>query len=285
MGSYPPVIVDNPPGVADSLEARLDRLVGRNGRRHTSPWIAQIVTCPWPVNIRPPEGVPTYNGESDPEEFVRTYQNVMQSRDISEYLQCKLVNSYLRSSCLSWFESLPRESLRDYYDFSRALMHRYNGMRKKYLPQAKVAYNKAGPSEEVRQFHRRYMDDSMKVVDREQQAPALIAGFIAGLRDGELWKKLMENIPTTFHQLDLTVEMYCSILEGSRKRKEEEGFPDNRNTRGEKSRVPEVARRDNVPIPSKPRNDLFTPLTKSRAEIFDVHSHLFPPPSPVRGVP
>ena len=63
----------------------------------------------------------------------------------------------------------------------------------------------------------------MKVADREQQAPALIAGFKAGLRDGELWKKLMENIPATFHQLDLTVEMYCSILEGSR---------------GEKSRVP-----------------------------------------------
>jgi hypothetical protein len=218
----------------NSLEARLEKLVGRNGARPTSPWATFILNYPWPPGLRVPEGIPTFNGESDPEEFVRTYQNLMMSRDIPEPLRCKLVGSYLRGNCLTWFDALPRESLRDYFDFSRALLHRYSQLKKATKPLAELLATRQKTGESVMDYYRRYMEDSMKVVDRQMQEKAIISGFINGLRDDVLFQKLMENIPGTFHQLQMAVELYCAVNDATRKRKEEEGFFSDRGDRRQK---------------------------------------------------
>ncbi|GJW84374.1 reverse transcriptase domain-containing protein [Tanacetum coccineum] len=122
---------------------------------------------------------------------------------------CHMFNSTLTGNAREWFDDLPAESIDNYDDLKKAFLENYLHQ-KKYIKDPIELHNiKQRDGESMKDFVRRYKLESTDVIGALECMR--ISGFVHGITNPELIKRLHDKIPKT---VDEMMRVITSFLRG-----------------------------------------------------------------------
>nr|GEY48777.1 reverse transcriptase domain-containing protein [Tanacetum cinerariifolium] len=173
----------------------------------TKPWICEEVN-PFTPRIhnfkssrktRIPNKIKTYDGTGDPEDHVKVFQAAAQVERWAMPTWCHMFNSTLIGAARVWFDELPPESIDGYKDMKAAFLS-YFMQQKKYVKDPVEIHNiKQRDGETLEDFMERFKIET----GRMKGAPECmrISGFMHGINNPELTKRLNEHVPKTMEEM------------------------------------------------------------------------------------
>nr|GEV85048.1 reverse transcriptase domain-containing protein [Tanacetum cinerariifolium] len=148
---------------------------------------------------RMPNNVKTYDETGDPEDHIKVFQAAAQVERWAMPTWCLMFNSTLIGAARVWFDELPPESIDGYKDL-RAAFLAYFMQQKKYVKDPVEIHNiKQRDGETIEDFMERFKTE----IRRMKGAPECmrISGFMHGVNNPELTKRLNENVPRTMEEM------------------------------------------------------------------------------------
>ncbi|GJW98416.1 reverse transcriptase domain-containing protein [Tanacetum coccineum] len=148
---------------------------------------------------RMPNNVKTYDGTGDPEDHVKKFQAAAQVERWAMPTWCHMFNSTLIGTARVWFDELPPESIDGYKDLKAAFLA-YFMQQKKYVKDPVEIHNiKQRDGETLEDFMERFKVET----GRMKGAPECmrISGFMHGVNNPELTKRLNEHVPKTMEEM------------------------------------------------------------------------------------
>nr|GEV09563.1 reverse transcriptase domain-containing protein [Tanacetum cinerariifolium] len=194
-------------------------------------------------------------GESDLEDYVKIFQAAAQVKRWAMPTWCHMFNSILIGAARVWFDELPPESIDSYKDL-KAVFLAYFMQQKKYVKDPVAIHNiKQKDGETIEDFMQRFKVET----GRMKGAPECmrIFGFMHGVNNPELTKRLNEHVPKTMEEMMITTTAFIrgEAAAASKNQGKEEGLAGlppykdtKRNSRGRGRKVPAAATYDD---PSK----------------------------------
>nr|GEX66040.1 reverse transcriptase domain-containing protein [Tanacetum cinerariifolium] len=173
----------------------------------TKPWTCKEVN-PFSPRIRNfktsrktrmPNNIKTYDGTGDPEDHVKIFQAAAQVERWAMPTWCHMFNSTLIGAARVWFDELPPESMDGYKDMKAAFLS-YFMQQKKYIKDPVEIHNiKQRDGETLEDFMERFKIET----GRMKGAPECmrISGFMHGINNPELTKRLNEHVPRTMEEM------------------------------------------------------------------------------------
>nr|GEV59579.1 reverse transcriptase domain-containing protein [Tanacetum cinerariifolium] len=146
-----------------------------------------------------PNNVKTYDRTKDSEDHVKFFQAATQVERWAMPTWCHMFNSTLIGTARVWFDELPPESIYGYKDLKAAFLS-YFMQQKKYVKYPVEIHNiKQGDGESIEDFIKRFKFKS----GRMKGAPKCmrISGFMHGVNNPELTKRLKEQVPKTMEEM------------------------------------------------------------------------------------
>ncbi|GJT58532.1 reverse transcriptase domain-containing protein [Tanacetum coccineum] len=146
-----------------------------------------------------PNNVKTYDGTGDPEDHVKNFQAAAQVERWAMPTWCHMFNSTLIGTARVWFDELPPESIDGYKDLKAAFLA-YFMQQKKYVKDPVEIHNiKQRDGETIEDFMERFKVET----GRMKGAPECmrISGFMHGVNNPELTKRLNEHVPKTMEEM------------------------------------------------------------------------------------
>ncbi|GKC72184.1 reverse transcriptase domain-containing protein [Tanacetum coccineum] len=219
---------------------------------------------------RMPNNVKTYDGTGDPEDHLKIFQAAAQVERWAMPTWCHMFNSTLIGAARVWFDELPPESI-DGYKGLKAAFLAYFMQQKKYVKDPVEIHNiKQRDGETIEEFMERFKIET----GRMKGAPECmrISGFMHGVNNPELTKRLNEHVPKTVEEMMTATTAFI---------------------RGETAHTPWKSQDQSKRHTSERRSDFqnqpkdgrgsnkFTPLTRTPKEIFAAESGKFKPPPPM----
>ncbi|GJT83965.1 reverse transcriptase domain-containing protein, partial [Tanacetum coccineum] len=178
------------------------------------PWICEEVD-PFTPRIRNfkslrktrmPNNVKTYDGTGDPEDHVKKFQAAAQVERWAMPTWCHMFNSTLIGAARVWFDELPPESIDGYKDLKAAFLA-YFMQQKKYVKDPVEIYNiKQRDGETIEEFMERFKVETgcMKGAPECMR----ISGFMDGVNNPELTKRLNEHVLKTMKEMMITTTAF-----------------------------------------------------------------------------
>nr|GEV93720.1 hypothetical protein [Tanacetum cinerariifolium] len=200
------------------------------------------------------ETTPTASNNRDPEDHVKIFQAATQVERWAMPTWCHMFNSTLIGTARVWFNELPPESIDGYKDLKAAFLA-YFMQQKKYVKDPVEIYNiKKKDGETIEDFMKRFMIETARM----KGAPECmrIFGFMHGVNNTELTKRLNEHVPKTLEEMMIAIAAFI---------------------RGETA----AASKMKAHTLWKSQDYKFTPLTRTPKEIFTAESGKFKPPPPM----
>nr|GEV99438.1 reverse transcriptase domain-containing protein [Tanacetum cinerariifolium] len=133
---------------------------------------------------RMPKNVKTYDGTGDPEDHVKVFQAAAQVERWAMPTWCHMFNSTLIGAAMVWFDKLSLESIDGYKDLKAAFLA-YFMQQKKYVKDPAETGRMKGAPECMR-----------------------ISGFMHGVNNPELTKRLNEHDPKTMEEMMITTTAF-----------------------------------------------------------------------------
>nr|GFA24246.1 hypothetical protein [Tanacetum cinerariifolium] len=200
--------------------------------------------------IRMPSHIKTYDGSEDPKDHLKIFQAAAKTERWAMPTWCHMFNSTLTENARVWFDDISPESIDSYDDLKKAFLENYL-LQKKYIKDPIEFHNiKQRNGESTEYFVRRYKLESKDV--KEAPECMRISGFVHGITNPELIKRLHDKIPKT---MDEMMRVTTSFLRG------------------------EVAASNHERKKSSERKqDCFSLLTKTPKEIFALDKEKFKAP-------
>nr|GEV96346.1 reverse transcriptase domain-containing protein [Tanacetum cinerariifolium] len=155
---------------------------------------------------RMPNNVRTYDGTGDPEDHVKVFQAAAQVERWAMPTWCHMFNLTLIGAARVWFDELPPESIDGYKDL-RAAFLAYFMQQKKYVKDPVEIHNiKQRDGETIEDFMERFKIET----GRMKGAPECmrISGFMHGVNNPELTKRLNEHVPRTMEEIMITTTAF-----------------------------------------------------------------------------
>nr|GEU96640.1 reverse transcriptase domain-containing protein [Tanacetum cinerariifolium] len=155
---------------------------------------------------RMPNNVKTYDGTGDPEDHVKVFQAAAQVERWAMPTWCHMFNSTLIGAAKVWFDELPLESIDGYKDLKAAFLT-YFMQQKKYVKDPVEIHNiKQRDGETIEDFIKRFKAET----ERIKGAPECmrIFGFMHGVNNPELTKRLNEHVPKTMEEMMITTTTF-----------------------------------------------------------------------------
>nr|GEY50792.1 hypothetical protein [Tanacetum cinerariifolium] len=155
---------------------------------------------------RMPKNVKTYDGTRDPEDHVKFFQAAAHVERWAMPTWCHMFNSALIGATRVWFDELPPESIDGYKDL-RAGFLAYFMQQKKYIKDPMEIHNiKQRDGETIEDFMERFKTET----GRMKGAPECmrIFGFMHGVNNPELIKRLNEHVPKTMEEMMITTTAF-----------------------------------------------------------------------------
>ncbi|GJY25222.1 reverse transcriptase domain-containing protein [Tanacetum coccineum] len=146
-----------------------------------------------------PSHIKTYDGSENPEDYLKIFQAAAKTERWAMPTWCHMFNSTLTGNARVWFDDLPTESIDNYDDLKKAFLENYL-QQKKYIKDPIELHNiKQRDGESMEDFVRRYKLESRDV----KGAPEFmrISGFVHGITNPELIKRLHDKIPKTVDEM------------------------------------------------------------------------------------
>ncbi|GKA76550.1 reverse transcriptase domain-containing protein [Tanacetum coccineum] len=197
-----------------------------------------------------PNNVKTYDGSEDPKDHFKFFQAAAKVERWAMPTWCHMFNSTLTGSVRVWFDDPPPESIDSYDDLKKAFLANYLQQKKCIKDPVEIHHIKQRVGESMKDSMQRFKAESRGV----KRAPECmrIFGFMHGITNPELIKRLYENIPKS---VDETMRITTAFLRG------------------------EVAASNQQRL--EQRRDKFTLLTKSPKEILALDKGKFKAPPPM----
>ncbi|GJR78696.1 reverse transcriptase domain-containing protein [Tanacetum coccineum] len=148
---------------------------------------------------RMPKNVKTYDGTGDPEDHLKIFQAAAQVERWAMPTWCHMFNSTLIGAARVWFDELPSESI-DGYKGLKAAFLAYVMQQKKYVKDLVEIHNiKQRDGETIEDFMERFKVETRRM----KGAPECmrIFGFMHGVNNPELTKRLNEHVPKTMEEM------------------------------------------------------------------------------------
>ncbi|GJZ49701.1 hypothetical protein Tco_0603891 [Tanacetum coccineum] len=193
-----------------------------------------------------PNNVKTYDGTGDPEDHVKKFQAAAQVERWTMPTWCHMFNSTLIGAARVWFDELPPESIDGYKD----------------LKEAFLAY-------------------FLKQKKRMEGAPECmrISGFMHGVNNPKLTKRLNEHVPKTMEEMMIATTAFIrGEAAAAGKKKGQTSW----RAHEQSKRHASERRSDFRGQPREGRgSSRFTPLTRTPKEILTTEAGKFKPPPPM----
>nr|GEY98698.1 reverse transcriptase domain-containing protein [Tanacetum cinerariifolium] len=164
-----------------------------------NPFTPRICNFESSRKTRMPNNVKTYDGTGDSEDHVKVFQAAAQVERWAMPTWCHMFNLTLIGAARVWFNELPPESIDGYKDL-RAAFLAYFMQRKKYVKDLVEIHNiKQRDGETIEDFMKRFKIETKRI----KGAPECmrISGFMHGVNNPELTKRLNEHVPTTMEEI------------------------------------------------------------------------------------
>nr|GEU95398.1 reverse transcriptase domain-containing protein [Tanacetum cinerariifolium] len=155
---------------------------------------------------RMPNNVKTYDGTGDPEDHVKVFQAAAQVERWAMPTWCHMFNSTLIGAARVWFNELPPESIDGYKDL-RAAFLAYFMQQKKYVKDPVEIHNiKQRDGETIDDFMERFKIETGRMKGTSECMR--ISGFMHGVNNPELTKRLNEHVPKTMEEMMITTTAF-----------------------------------------------------------------------------
>ncbi|GKA54099.1 reverse transcriptase domain-containing protein [Tanacetum coccineum] len=191
---------------------------------------------------------------------------------------CHMFNSTLTGNARVWFDDLPPESIDSYDDLKKAFLENYLQQKKCIKDPIEIHNIKQREGESTEDFVKRYKLESRDV----KGAPECmrISGFVHGITNPELIKRLHDKIPKT---VDEMMRVTTSFLRGevaASNHERKKTFPPWKQHEGsQKQNFKKGGFRNQQR--SERKQDRFSLLTKTPKEIFALDKGKFKAPPPM----
>ncbi|GJW98733.1 reverse transcriptase domain-containing protein [Tanacetum coccineum] len=231
---------------------------------------------------RMPNNVKTYDGTGDPEDHLKVFQAAAQVEHWAMPTWCHMFNSTLIGAARVWFDELPAESIDGYKDLKAAFLS-YFMQQKKYVKDPVEIHNiKQKDGETIEEFMERFKTET----GRMKGAPECmrISGFMHGVNNPELTKRLNERVPKTMEEMMTTTAAFIrgETAAASKKKVHAPWKSQDQSKRHASDRKLEFQKPDFRNQPREGRgSNKFTPLTRTPKEIFTAEAAKFKPPTPM----
>ncbi|GKC42281.1 reverse transcriptase domain-containing protein [Tanacetum coccineum] len=226
---------------------------------------------------RMPNNVKTYDGTGDPEDHVKNFQAAAQVERWAMPTWCHMFNSTLIGAARVWFDELPPESIDGYKDLKEAFLA-YFMQQKKYVKDPVEIHNiKQRDGETIEEFMERFKVET----GRMKGAPECmrISGFMHGVNNPELTKRLNEHVPKTMEEMMIATTAFIrGEAAAAGKKKGQTSW----RAQEQSKRHASERRSDFRSQPREGRgSSRFTPLTRTPKEILATEAGKFKPPPPM----
>ncbi|GJX22002.1 reverse transcriptase domain-containing protein [Tanacetum coccineum] len=224
-----------------------------------------------------PNNVKTYDGTRDPKDHLKVFQASVQVEDWAMPTWCHMFNSTLIGAARVWFDELPPESI-DSYKYLKAAFRAYFMQQKKHVKDPVEIHNiKQRDGETIEEFMERFKVETGRI----KGAPKCmkISGFMHGVNNPELTKRLNERVPKTLEEMMTTTTDFIrgETDAASKKKVHTPWKPQDQSKWYTSERRSDF---QNQPRDGRGSNK-FTPLYRTPKEIFAAESEKFTPPPPM----
>nr|GEW08838.1 reverse transcriptase domain-containing protein [Tanacetum cinerariifolium] len=171
-----------------------------------NPFTPRICNFESSRRTRMPNNVKTYDGTGDPEDHVKVFQAAAQIERWAMPTWCHMFNSTLIGAARVWFDELPPESIDGYKDLKAAFLA-YFMQQKKYVKDPVEIHNiKQGDGETIEDFMERFKTETGRMKGASECMR--ISGFMHGVNNPELTKRLNEHVPKTMEEMMITTTAF-----------------------------------------------------------------------------
>nr|GEW10117.1 reverse transcriptase domain-containing protein [Tanacetum cinerariifolium] len=213
----------------------------------------------------------------DPEDHVKFFQAAAQVERWAMPTWCHMFNSTLIGTARAWFDELPSKSIYGYTNLKAAFLA-YFMQQKKYVKDPVEIHNiKQKDGETIEEFMKRF---KIKTGHMKGAPECMrIFGFMHGVNNPELIKRLNEHVPKTLEDMmTATAAFIRGETAAASKKKVYTPWKSHDQSKRQNSE-----RRSNFKSQSRDGwgSNKFTPLNRTPKEIFAAESGKFKPPPPM----
>ncbi|XP_042751977.1 uncharacterized protein LOC122194804 [Lactuca sativa] len=171
----------------------------------TSPFVKELLDYEIPNAAKLPT-LKTYNGTTDPNSHIDTYEWTMTLLKLDERFWCTYFPTTLDGNTDTWFKTLRPGSISNFAQLKYLFLTKFMQSRKYKGDSHSIIRCKQKEGETVRECFTRFINTTLDVSRHDE---GLIAGaFTWGLLPGPLSQKLMGKKPLTWAKLKERVERY-----------------------------------------------------------------------------
>nr|GEV00881.1 reverse transcriptase domain-containing protein [Tanacetum cinerariifolium] len=165
----------------------------------TDPFTSRIRYFDFPKMTWMPSNVKTYDRSKDPEDHLISFQAVAKVERWAMPTWFHMFNSTLTGSARVWFDDLPPEFMDSYDDLKKAFLANFLQQKKCIKEPMEIHHIKQRDRESTGDFVQRFKTESRHV----KGAPKCmrISGFMHGITNPELIKRLYDNIPKSIDEI------------------------------------------------------------------------------------
>nr|KAJ0218881.1 hypothetical protein LSAT_V11C300127070 [Lactuca sativa] len=210
--SYPLQLPFQPYNFMDQVRATLchHRMDGLS-RSVTSLFVKELLDYEIPNTAKLPT-LKTYNGTTDPDSHIDTYEWTMTSLKLNKKFWCTYFPTTLDGNADTWFKTLQPDSISNFAQLKYLFLTNFMQLRKYKGDSHSIIGCKQREGETMREYFTRFTNATLDVPGHDK---GLIAGaFTWGLLPGPLSQKLMGKKPLTRAELKERVERYLRQEEG-----------------------------------------------------------------------
>ncbi|GJY68218.1 reverse transcriptase domain-containing protein [Tanacetum coccineum] len=165
----------------------------------TDPFTARIRYFEVPKRTRMLVNFKTYDGMGDPEDHLKIFQAATKIERWAMPTWCHMFNSTIIGSARVWFDKLSPESIDNYEVLWKAFLENFLQQKKYIKDLVEIHHIKQRKRESMEAFMERFKTENMHV----NGAPECmrIFGFMHGITNPDLIKKLNDNIPKSVDEM------------------------------------------------------------------------------------
>ncbi|GJT48719.1 reverse transcriptase domain-containing protein [Tanacetum coccineum] len=146
-----------------------------------------------------PNNVKTYDGSDDPDNHLKIFKASAKVERWAIPTWCHMFNSKLTVSARVWFDDLPSESVDIYDDLKKAFLANFLQQKKCIKDPVEIHHIKQREGESIKDFVQRFKAKSRHV--KGTLECMRISGFMHGITNPELIKRLHNNIPKSVDEM------------------------------------------------------------------------------------
>nr|GEY06239.1 reverse transcriptase domain-containing protein [Tanacetum cinerariifolium] len=226
---------------------------------------------------RMPNNMKTYDGMRDPKDHVKVFQAAAQVERWAMPTWCHMFNSTLIEAARVWFDELPLESIDGYKDLKAAFLA-YFMQQKKYVKDPVEIHNiKQRDGETIEDFMKRFKAKTRRM----KGAPECmrISGFMHGVNNPKLTKRLNEHVPKTMEEMMITTIAFIrgEVAAASKKKGHVSWKAQDQSKRQNSDKRSDFQGHSREGMGS----NQFTLLTRTPKEILASEASKFQPPPPM----